>query len=99
MRLSLSLLAAAALLLATAPAQAQKLSGIGANLFGNYFNFSRANLSAAPVDRIDIGGLAIKLQSTRLADVQKRLGGTIRRAGEATWLCYHVADVECPGRA
>lgn len=77
-------------LLAVTAVQAQQLSGIGANLFGSYFNFAKANLSSAPVSEIAVGGLKVQLQSTRLGDVQKRLGGTIKRAGDATWLCYHA---------
>jgi hypothetical protein len=92
MRLTTLLLSAFATLATAGIAQSQELSGMGANLFGNYFNFAKANLSAPPVSEITIGGLKVKLQGTRLADVQKRLGGTIMRAGEATWLCYHAND-------
>lgn len=87
-----SALAVLVSLAAVGGASAQQLSGIGANLFGNYFNFSKANLEAAPVSEIALGGLKVKLQSTRLADVQKRLGGTIMSTGDATWLCYHADD-------
>ena len=73
-------------------ASAQELSGIGANIFGSYFNFSKANLIAPPVSEISVGGLKVKLQSTKLADVNKRLGGTIMSKGDATWLCYHADD-------
>ena len=73
------------------PANAQKLSGIGANLFGNsYFNFGKANLAEAPVSTIAVGNLKVTLQSTKLADIRKRFGGTVVAAGDATWLCYHL---------
>ncbi len=87
------LLAAIIILIATvATAQAQKLSGMGANIFGNYFNFAKANLPQAPVSTIAVGGLKVKLQSTKLADLRKRFGGTIMTAGDATWLCYHTGN-------
>lgn len=79
-------------LAAIGSASAQELSGIGANLFGNYFSFAKANLEAAPVSEIVVGGLEVKLQSTKLADLQKRFGGTIMSAGDATWICYHADD-------
>ncbi len=89
----LKLLAAIIILIATvATAQAQKLSGMGANIFGNYFNFAKANLPQAPVSTIAVGGLKVKLQSTKLADLRKRFGGTIMAAGDATWLCYHTGN-------
>ncbi len=75
---------------AATTAQAAGLTGMGKNIFGNYFNFAKANLSQAPVSTITAGGLQVKLQSTRLADVKKRYGGTIMSAGDATWLCYHT---------
>ncbi|HHY51337.1 MAG TPA: hypothetical protein GYA10_16515 [Alphaproteobacteria bacterium] len=88
---------AAALLVVTLAATAAhgaKLSGMGANIFGNAFNFAKANLQQAPVSAIAVGGFAVKLQSTRLADLQKRFGGTLMTSGEgaeaATWLCYHT---------
>lgn len=89
MRLA-TVLAAALSIAAASAAGAQELSGIGANIFGNYFNFSKANLSAAPVSQISVGGLEVELQSTKLADVKKRLGGTIMSTGDATWICYHA---------
>jgi hypothetical protein len=75
---------------AATSAQAAGLTGMGKNIFGNYFNFAKANLSQAPVSTITAGGLKVKLQSTRLADIRKRYGGTIMSAGDATWLCYHT---------
>jgi hypothetical protein len=91
MRLRL-VLTAAALLLAATPAVAAGLSGMGANIFGNYFNFAKANLPDHPVTRISAGKLAITLQRTRLRDLQKAFGGTIQTGGGATWLCYHTGD-------
>lgn len=91
MRLRLAL-SAAALLLATMPAFAAGLSGMGANIFGNYFNFAKANLSDHPVTSIRAGKLAITLQRTKLRDLQKAFGGTIQTDGGATWLCYHDGD-------
>lgn len=86
--------AALALTLLTLPVSAAGLSGMGANLFGNAFNFSKVNLQQTPVTAISVGGLAVKLQSTRLADVKKAFGGTIVHEGDgattgATYLCYH----------
>ncbi|MEO6012810.1 MAG: hypothetical protein ABIQ30_04390 [Devosia sp.] len=91
MRLSL----AAALIVslaATASVQAAGLSGMGANIYGNYFNFKKANLDAAPVKSIKAGKLSIGLQTTKLSEVRKTFGGTIQSNGEATWLCYHAKD-------
>jgi hypothetical protein len=77
---------------AVTTAQAADLSGMGKNIFGNYFNFAKANLSKPPISTITVGGLKVKLQSTRLADVRKRFGGTIMAGGDATWLCYHTEN-------
>jgi hypothetical protein len=94
----LTMLAAAGLALAfgATAVHAAKLSGMGANLFGNYFNFTKANLAKAPVSTIEVGGLKLNLQSTKLTEVQKRFGGTIQTLGEgsgqATWLCYHTGE-------
>lgn len=87
-------LAIAALICALAGSAAgAELSGMGANIFGNYFNFAKANLPQAPVSSIDVGGMSVKLQSTRLVDIQKRFGGTLQGdGGAATWLCYHTGD-------
>lgn len=81
----------AALAVAT-PGQAAGLSGMGAAIFGNSFDFKQANLDTPPVGSIKAGELAVGLQTTRLAEVQKAFGGTVRSDGEATWLCYHAAD-------
>lgn len=81
-----------AFLLATAPVQAASLGGMGQAIFGNGFNFSKANLPKAPVGAIEAGKLKVQLQRTKLRDVQKALGGTIQTsgdgAGRADWLCY-----------
>lgn len=93
MRLKLAVTALALVLAATAGAEAAKLSGMGANIFGNYFNFAKANLPKAPVSTITVGGLKVKLQGTKLAEIQKRFGGSVQTSGEgagaASWLCYH----------
>jgi hypothetical protein len=82
----------AALVLSAVPASAAGLDGMGQAIFGNSFNFSKANLEKAPVKAIGVGKLTVQLQRTRLKDVQKAFGGTIRRdgdgAGRADWLCY-----------
>jgi hypothetical protein len=92
MRLKTLAAAALVLTLAATAAHGAKLSGMGANIFGNYFNFAKANLQAAPVSAINVGGMSIKLQGTKLTDIQKRFGGTLLTSGEgsgaATWLCY-----------
>lgn len=94
MRLKLLAVAAMALIFGATAVHAAKLSGMGANLFGNHFNFAKANLAKAPVSAITVGGLGIKLQTTKLTELQKRFGGTIQSAGDggsqATWLCYHT---------
>jgi hypothetical protein len=65
---------------------------MGQTIFGNSFNFSKANIEKAPVKAIGVGKLTVQLQRTKLKDVQKAFGGTIRRegdgAGRADWLCY-----------
>jgi hypothetical protein len=69
------------------------LSGMGKAIFGNdTFRFTRANLGAPPVGAIKVGKLKIELQRTRLSEVKKAFGGTLRQQaygnGDATWLCY-----------
>lgn len=80
------------LVLGTAPAAAASLSGMGQAIFGNSFNFSKANLEKAPISAIQVGKLKVVLQSTRLKDVQKAFGGTLQQdgdgSGRADWLCY-----------
>ncbi|MBN9310893.1 hypothetical protein [Devosia sp.] len=82
----------AALVLSTVPASAASLGGMGLAIFGNSFNFSKANLEKAPVKTIAAGKLQVTLQRTKLKDVQKAFGGTIQTdgdgAGRADWLCY-----------
>jgi len=82
----------AALVLTTVPASAASLGGMGLAIFGNTFNFSKANLEKAPVKTIAAGKLQVTLQRTKLKDVQKAFGGTIQTdgegAGRADWLCY-----------
>ena len=91
MRIKLAATLLAALVLAT-PAEAAGLSGMGAAIFGNSFNFKQANLEEPPVKAIKVGKLSVGLQTTRLVDVQKTFGGTLQSDGDATWLCYHAAD-------
>lgn len=80
------------LVLCVAPASAASLGGMGGAIFGNGFNFAKANLEKAPVQAIDVGSLTVQLQRTKLKDVQKAFGGTIQREGDgsgrADWLCY-----------
>ncbi len=77
---------------AVTPVAAAQLGGMGAQIFGNGFNFSKANLEKAPIKQIAAGKLGITLQRTKLKDVQKAFGGTLQTAGEgasrADWLCY-----------
>lgn len=81
-----------ALVLSVVPASAAGLDGMGEAIFGNSFNFAKANLEKPPVKAIGVGKLNVQLQRTRLKDVQKAFGGTIQRegdgAGRADWLCY-----------
>lgn len=88
-KLALSLLALIAL---AAPVHAAGLSGMGAAIYGNGFNFKKANLEKAPVDKITAGKLKIGLQTTKMKDIQKTFGGTLQTDGEATWVCYHKDD-------
>jgi hypothetical protein len=91
MRLSTAVLLAT-LVLGAAPATAASLGGMGKTIFGNSFNFARANIEKAPVKAIGVGKLNVQLQRTKLKDVQKAFGGTIQNegdgAGRADWLCY-----------
>ena len=93
MRLSTAALLSA-LLLAATPVSAASLGGMGAAIFGNGFDFKKANLDKAPVSAIAVGKLKVVLQSTRLKDVQKAFGGTLQQEGEgssrADWLCYNA---------
>jgi hypothetical protein len=77
---------------AVTPVTAAQLGGMGAAIFGNGFNFSKANIEKAPVKQISVGKLGITLQRTRLKDIQKVYGGTLQTQGQggarADWLCY-----------
>jgi len=78
-------------------ADAGRLGGMGANLFGNsFFHFGNVNLKGFPVGDIRAGKVRVDLQHTRLTDVQRAYGGTIFEEGEgmgaARWLCYRGAD-------
>jgi len=99
MRLSFAVTIAALALVSPVYA-AGGLSGMGANLFGNYFNFAKSNLSKAPVKKITAGPMAMELQHTKLADIKKRFGGTVRKQGDGagigTWLCYHTDGSKAP---
>jgi hypothetical protein len=88
----LATLALIAAIITATPASAAGLSGMGANIFGNYFNFTKANLADHPVTKITVGNVVVDLQRTRLKDLQKAFGGTIQQTADATWLCYHAAD-------
>ena len=81
-----------ALAVATVPASAAQLGGMGAAIHGNGFNFAKANLEKTPVRQITVGKLAVTLQRTKLKDVQKAFGGTLQTSGQggarADWLCY-----------
>ena len=82
----------AAPILAAVPASAAGLDGMGQAIFGNSFNFIKANIEKPPVKAIGVGKLTVQLQRTKLKDIQKAFGGTIRREGDeasrADWLCY-----------
>ena len=75
-----------------APVSAAQLGGMGQAIYGNSFNFSKANLEKPAVKQITVGKLAVTLQRTKLKDVQKAFGGTLQSSGEgasrADWLCY-----------
>lgn len=81
-----------ALVATVAHASAAQLGGMGAAIYGNGFSFKKANLDKVPVNAIEVGGLKVVLQRTKLKDIQKVLGGTIQTQGEgatrADWLCY-----------
>jgi hypothetical protein len=94
MRLRLAVLACLASSALATSGYAAGLSGMGANLFTNYFSFPRANLAKPPVKTISIGGFRMQLQHTRLDQIRKMFGGTIQTQGSgssiANWLCYHT---------
>ena len=92
-RIALVIATLAALATGSAQADPGRLSGMGANLFGNsFFHFSEATLKTFPVTGVQTGRLHIQLQRTKLADVQKAFGGTLSTEGQgmgaAHWLCY-----------
>ena len=95
MRRAALFIAALACLAAGGPAQAEpgRLTGMGANLFGNsFFHFGAPNLKGFPVSSVSFGKVRIQLQRTRLSDIQRAYGGTIYEEGQgmgvARWLCY-----------
>ena len=101
MRPGLPAAAVLAALLAAAPAHAAGLSGMGANLFGNYFHFgSKPNISRPMVKAISVGSFRMELQHTKLAQIQKAFGGAIQSQGGAgtlaRWLCYHTDGSKGP---
>ena len=94
MRLSLLAACLAALAL-SAPAEAAGLSGMGLNLFGNYFHFgSKPNIPKPMVKTITAGPLRLELQHTKLSQIRKSFGGSIQTQGSnktlVNWLCYHT---------
>jgi hypothetical protein len=91
MRLKLALTALLSLSIAGS-AEAAGLTGMGAAIYGNGFNFKQANLEKAPVGKITAGKMNIGLQTTKMRDIQKAFGGSLQTSGEATWLCYHADD-------
>lgn len=92
MRLRFASTLALALAAGITAVSAAGLTGMGLNIYGNYFSFPKANLEQVPVHKITAGKLTMTLQSTRLKDIQKAFGGTIKSQGDATWLCYHTED-------
>jgi hypothetical protein len=101
MRTLVAATASAALLLMTGSAfAAGALSGMGANLFGNYFHFGSPNLSKPMVKSITAGGMRMTLQHTKLSDIRKAFGGTIQTQGDdksiARWLCYQTDGKKGP---
>ncbi|HEX4296803.1 MAG TPA: hypothetical protein VHZ56_02160 [Devosia sp.] len=94
MRFALASIALLVPLAAAAPASAAELSGMGADLFGNYFHFGQPNLQKPPVRGMTAGGVRIDLQHTKLSTLRAAFGGTIQTEGSegslASWLCYHT---------
>jgi len=92
MRIQAAAAVLALAILGATPVAAASLGGMGQAIFGNSFNFSKANLEKAPVKAITVGSHKVTLQRTRLKDVQKAFGGTIQTdgdgAGRADWICY-----------
>ena len=94
MRFSLLAVCLAALAVSV-PVEAAGLSGMGLNLFGNYFHFgSKPNIPRPMVNTITAGPLRMELQHTKLSQIRKTFGGTIQTQGSnktlVNWLCYHT---------
>ena len=92
-RAALLIALVASLAAGSAEADPGRLTGIGADLFGNsFFHFGAPNLKGFAVSGIEFGKLHVQLQRTRLEDVQHAFGGTIFEEGQGTgvarWLCY-----------
>jgi hypothetical protein len=101
MRTLVAATASAVLLVMTGSAfAAGALSGMGSNLFTNYFHFGSPNLTQPMVKSITAGGMRISLQHTKLADIRKGFGGTIQSQGDdksiARWLCYQTDGKKAP---
>ena len=62
---------------------------MGANI-RQLFPFPKANLESAPVGKIKVGSMSIGLAQTKLTDIAKTFGGTIRSGDGAPWVCYHT---------
>jgi hypothetical protein len=94
MRIGLFSAGILASMLIAAPAFADGLSGMGADLFGNYFHFPRPNLTKPKVKTISAGPIRVNLQHTRLSDIRAAFGGKIMTEGDdktlANWLCYQT---------
>ncbi|MEO6396776.1 MAG: hypothetical protein ABIO40_12805 [Devosia sp.] len=80
------------LVLLTVTANAAGLTGMGANIHGSFFHFPPANLDKHMVHKISVGKTRVTLSETRLVELRKVFGGTIKSGGGATWLCYVTDD-------
>lgn len=102
MRITTVATSLAALLALSLPAiAADGLSGMGADLFGNYFSFgNRPNIDKPMVKTVTVGPMRMTLQHTRLTDIRKVFGGTIMSQGDdktlARWLCYQTDGKKGP---
>src|SRR6185312_10071971 len=90
---ALFIAALACLAAGSAQAAPGRLTGMGANLYGNsFFHFGTPNLKSFAVSSVTLGKVRISLQRTRLEEVQRVYGGTIYEEGGgmnlARWLCY-----------
>ena len=95
MRIALPAAVCLAALAFAAPGYAAGLSGMGLSLFGNYFHFGRKpKIPKGPVRTIAAGPLKMELQHTKLSQIKKTFGGTLRTQGDnktlVNWLCYHT---------